>query len=379
MQIGVVVHGPFIVDSGYALKLIRFLKEYGDVKARLGGTMGRTAVIDAKMEDLIDISNKRLPSESIDKFQEECCDLVFLINSGKSCITGHAFGYKVFKKSITKPLLIQIERPGEIDGCVIPWRKSLRPLAKEIAIKMNLKLVYPREAMKEISIGKNGLTSKNTHKNTIHRKLVGVSPNENIFLNGIVIGRSSSDEVILTAKNGIITEIKGGKLKIHGVEKLDKIDLNNAVVKTGLLRRSIVNPRITQSRQFKNKFIVAFLNHAAEDIYRLKDADMVVAVGDDTTLVAADILYRFDVPIIGITDGDVDQVVEKGFKSRGSMIIELESGWDDIIGEKIFSETFGGEEMIVIEDIENFKKEILQIIDNTAVKYFIKENEIIGV
>ena len=80
------------------------------------------------------------------------------------------------------------------------------------------------------------------------------------------------------------------------------------------------------------KFKIAFLNHAAEDIYRLKDADLVVTMGDDTTLVAADILYRFEVPIIGITDGDVDQVVESGFKSSGSMIVELESGWDDIIG-----------------------------------------------
>ncbi len=92
MKIGVVVHGPFIVDSGYALKIINFLKEYGEVRARLGGTMGRTAVHDAHLEDLIDISTKRLPSESIDIFQEEDSDIIFLINSGQSDVTGHAFG-----------------------------------------------------------------------------------------------------------------------------------------------------------------------------------------------------------------------------------------------------------------------------------------------
>ncbi len=137
--------------------------------------------------------------------------------------------------------------------------------------------------------------------------------------------------------------------------------------------------RIVKSRERNRKFKISFLNHAAEDIYRLKESDMVVTVGDDTTLVAADILYRFDVPIIGITDGDVDQVVENGFKSSGSMIIELESGWDDIIGARIFSELFKGIETIEIDDIENFKKELLQLIDNTAAQYYIKETEIIEV
>lgn len=405
MKIGVVVHGPFIVDSGYALKIIDFLKDYGEVRARLGGTMGRTAVHDAHLEDLIDISTKRLPSESVDKFQEEKSDVIFLINSGKSNVTGHAFGYKVFNKSKSKPMLIQIERPGEEDGSVIPWRKSLRPLAEEIAHKMGLKVVTPDVIMNEIfadgtdcsnddpnkdylnknedSNHLNQNTDSNQNKkeagSKIYRKLVGVSPDENIFLNGIVIGKSTQEEVILVAEEGIITEIIGGELKEHGVEKLGQIELHKAIVKTGLLRRSTVNPRIVKSRDWTGKFKVAFLNHAAEDIYRLKDADLVVTIGDDTTLVAADILYRFDVPIIGITDGDVDQVVESGFKSSGSMIVELESGWDDIIGNRIFSELFNGLETIQIEDIENFKKELLQLIDNTSAQYYIKETETVEV
>ena len=54
MRIGIVVHGPNIIDSGYALKLIELLKGYGDVSVRLGGTMGRTAVIDASLEKVIE-------------------------------------------------------------------------------------------------------------------------------------------------------------------------------------------------------------------------------------------------------------------------------------------------------------------------------------
>ena len=96
----------------------------------------------------------------------------------------------------------------------------------------------------------------------------------------------------------------------------------------------------------------------------LKNADMVVTVGDDTTLVAADILYRFNVPIIGITDGDLDKVVEDGFTTEGSLIIELESGLDDLVGDEIFLELFNNKETIEIENIENFKSKLLQIISN---------------
>ena len=116
------------------------------------------------------------------------------------------------------------------------------------------------------------------------------------------------------------------------------------------------------------------LVHAAEDIYKLKDVDIVVTVGDDTTLVAGDILYRFGVPIIGITDGDIDKVVEKGFKNGESLIVELESGYDDIIGQKIFYDLFNGEEIIEIENIESFKNEILQIINDNTACFKIKEN-----
>ncbi len=52
IKIGVVVHGPQIVDTGFAEKILGLLENYGDVKALLGGTMGRTAVIDARLEEV---------------------------------------------------------------------------------------------------------------------------------------------------------------------------------------------------------------------------------------------------------------------------------------------------------------------------------------
>ncbi|MGB9938049.1 MAG: DUF2117 domain-containing protein [Methanobacterium sp.] len=365
MRIGVVVHGPYIVDSGHAAKILNLLEDYGGVKARLGGTMGRTAVHDAELDEVIDISQKLLPSQSVSKFVEEEFDVIFLINYGKSSVTGHTFGYKVCKRSKCNPPLIQIERPGEIDGSVIPWDTSLHEFAEVIARRMKLRLVMPEEITNKIDPN---------HVSKTKRKVAGVCKGENIFVNGLVIGKSISEDVTLVADEGIITKIEGGELKEHGVEKLGKIDLECAIIKTGLLRRSEVIPRVLKPCRDSNKLCIAFLNHAAEDVYRLKEVDFVVTVGDDTTLVAGDILYRFGVPIIGITDGDVDKVVENGFKSNESLIIELESGLDDIIGKKIHDELFEGQEIIQIENIETFKNKILQIINNTTNKYKIKEN-----
>ncbi|AEG18587.1 DUF2117 domain-containing protein [Methanobacterium paludis] len=379
MRIGVVVHGPQMLDSGYAVKILDILRDYGTVKARLGGTMGRTAVIDAELEATIDISQRLLPSQSIDKFLDEDFDVIFLLDYGKSSVTGHAFGYKVSGRCKSDLNVIQIERPGEQDGSVVPWGNQVVKFAGEISRVLGLKIVTPEEIKAEMKDKTNCRQETGQDAIRICRKIAGVSPDENIFLNGIVVGRSTSSNVTLVAENGVITSITGGNLKKHGVEKLGEVDLENAIVKTGLLRRSKVKPRILKPIKYAKsentfKWNVAYLNHAADDIYKLRGFDMVVTVGDDTTLVAADILYRFNVPIIGITDGDLDKVVEQGFKTDGSLIVELESGWDDVIGEKIFLELFNGKESIEIENIENFKKEILQIISSSASSHIIKYN-----
>ncbi len=371
LLIGLVVHGPEIVDSGYTAKIIEILQNYGEVKARLGGTMGRTAVLDAQLESIIDISQKLLPSQSINKFVEEGLDIIFLINYGKSSLTGHTFGFKVWNNCPVNTPLIQIERPGEDDGSLVAWSSDLEKFAVIIAKELNLEMINPKAIVTEIN-SKSRCTQENLKS---YRKIAGVSPKENLFVNGIVVGKSTSSEVTIVAEDGIIIGINGGEIKGHGIQKLGKIDLRKSIIKTGLLRKSVVKPRVLESLNKCNSSLnVALLNHAAEDIYKFKNMDMVVTVGDDTTLVAADILYRFNVPIIGITDGDLDKVVQKGFIAAGSMIVELESGCDDYVGEKILFELFNGKETMKIENIENFKNELIQIINNTTERYNIKYN-----
>ena len=365
MRIGVVVHGPNIIDSGYALRLIELLGTYGDVSARLGGTMGRTAVIDANLENVIDISRKLVPSDSLNLFYDEHVDVIFLLNYGKSDVTGQVFGYKVYNHFVGKISdndvpVIQIERPGEIDGSIIQWNNDLE-IAHDLSQKLDLDIVTPQEVYdNHIKHDDAGVDQRIVH---------GVSPGENIMVNSVVIGKTNSDKLKLIAKDNHIVDIVGGELKTHGLEKLGEVDLESAIIKTGLLRHAKVTPRVI-SKEKPNDFVVSFLDHAGEDVYKFRNSSLVITVGDDTTLISSDILYRFDIPVVGITDGDLDKVVEDGFKVKNSIIFEVESGFDDIIGHDIKNEIFDGkQESYDFAGIDDVKVKIEEIIKNINCKY----------
>lgn len=372
LDIGVIVHGPGIIDSGCALRIIDILSTMGNVSCRLGGTMGRTAVIDASLEDVIDISRKLLPSQSI-RLMAEDNDVLFLLNYGKNQVTGHTFGYKVYTNSNCNARLIQIERPAEEDGVIIAWSDEIDDeFLLEVSNRLRLPIISSDMA-KRIACDESNIDDDNS---VIKRKVAGVAPGENVMMNGVIIGRVTDESLVITAKNNRIINMDGGVIKEHGLEKLGKVDLKKAIIKTGLLRKSDnVTPRIIKHEQSLKQTAV-YLDHAAEDIYKYNKNSVIVSVGDDTTLLSSDILYRFEVPVIGITDGDLDKVVEKSFKMDDSLIIQLESGWDDIIGRKIFDEIFDENQIITIDSIDSLKDEIISLINQTDVEYHIVENQL---
>lgn len=372
LKIGVIVHGPKIIDSGCAEKIIKILGDYGEVTCRLGGTMGRTAVIDAHMENIINIEDKLLPSQSINLLSKDN-DVLFLLNYGKSIITGHTFGYKVLNNAGKNINLIQIERPFEEDGVIIQWNDfKNESLINDLSKRLHLKVISSIEAINTV----RELTGFNEVEGTVKRKVAGVSPGENIMMNGIIIGKVTDNHLTIIARNNEIIKMVGGEIKKHGVEKLGQVDLTKAIIKTGLLRTTDnIKPR--SIKHVPNKHLKAvFLNHAAEDIYKYNCADVLVSIGDDTTLLSSDILYRFNIPIIGITDGDLDKVVLKGFKLDESLIIQLPSGYDDKVGAWIHEKIFNNEESIEIRSIDNLKEKVLNLIDKSGLKFKIVDKQL---
>lgn len=372
LRIGVIVHGPRIIDSGCAKKIIDILEDYGEVTCRLGGTMGRTAVIDAHLENLINIEDKLLPSQSIRLLSKDN-DVLFLLNYGKSNVTGHTFGYKVLNNAGKDINLIQIERPSEDDGVIIQWNDfDNKDLINSLSERLSMEIISSDEAADYVK----SLTGFNTRGNIVKRKVAGVSPGENIMMNGIIIGKVTDENLTIISQNNNITKMIGGQIKEHGIEKLGPVDLTKAIIKTGLLRTTQnIKPR--SIKHLPNKQLIAvFLNHAAEDIYKFRTADVLVSIGDDTTLLSSDILYRFNIPVIGITDGDLDKVVLKGFKLDQSLIIQLQSGYDDIIGKSIHQKIFKNQDSMEIESINQLKEQILELVDNSGLKYKIVDKQL---
>lgn len=331
-RIGVVIHGPAVIDSGRAQQVLGKLSGIGTVEAVLGGTMGRAAVIDAGLEDVIDISSNYKPSESILNISRNS-DSILLVNEGKSARTGLAFGRQVYDK--LRPLavpLFQVEFGNADDtGCsIIQWTENRHPFLFELCNLLGGKIIQQPDGCGSIEV----------EGGTVRRRLAGVRPGEYVTVNGIVIGKARSDDVIIVSEDGRITGLEGGRLKPHGVEKLEHVDLASAIVRSGVLRDAVVEPGMLE-RPAPGCAVI--IDHSAEDTFEIaRNAEMAVVIGDDTTAVAGDLLTRLCIPMIGITDGDRDGITRHTHVPPGSVVIRLAPGNDDIVGRRVREEIFGG-------------------------------------
>ncbi len=345
-RIGVVVHGPEIIDSGGAVQLINHLKQMGRVNAVLGGTMGRVAVIDADLEGIITINTRRRPSISIRDMAEDS-DIVIILNQAKSRETGLVFGTMVAKLAgIDKPL-IQIDCGGRFVADLTLGHEASDSenlneeglaVAASLAADLGLDLLRPRP--RDCTLIQGG---------TVRRILTGVIPGELISVNGTVIGRAAKPEVEIKASGGKITDLKGAEPKMHGLEKLHQVDLERAIIRSGSIRRSTARPRIKEASGEG----AAFIDHCAEDAFEAaQGAAVALTVGDDTTAIAGDILARLGIPVIGIVDGDIDRLAQSPTIMPGSIIIRVQPGYDDIVGRRAREEIFRGEERISISALD---------------------------
>jgi len=388
MKISLVIHGPEVIDSREAEIVLEKLSCIGEVEAQLGGTMGKTAVLDAGLENVIDISRHQKPSACIESFFESS-DLVCLLNRGKTVETGMIFGAKVAShlKDPEKKPLIQIESPGCTGGKLIPLNKKAGSYIEKLSEIFGLPAENSLPFHDSVCLEK----CQKTGKNRITREISGVFPGENILVNGLVIGKALSSGVRIIAENGFITAIEGGEIKEHGLEKLhnyekkDPVDLTGAWVKSGDIRRSnslLPDANKQNAGALKSGPIswtgagagtgkVVLIDHAAENSYELaKGAELAVTVGDDTTAIAGDILFRLGIPIIGITDGDCDNVTYQTKIFPGSVVLRLIEGSDDIVGKRVKQELLKGQNSAVFENLLAFRADVLKLAESSIEAVF---------
>jgi len=342
MKVGVVVHGPEVIYSGFASRVLDVLERCAEVEARLGGTMGKCALFDVGEHRIKMFSET--PSESVNALS--ACDVVVLANQAKSIESALAFGHMVAHNS-TCGALCQVE-----PGMCIPWRG--RGEGKRIASMLSLSLV---ERFPTIS-------SVKRRGSTVMRRVNGVRVGESIRVNGIVVGRATSSNVVLVEKDGEIVDIVGGVLKRHGVEKLGRVSLESAIVRTGVLRRCVARRRVVPPRGST----IYLIDHDAEHCFELAPrAAGAITVGDDTTTICADILSRFSVPVLGIVDGDLDGSLVDCTICPGSLILRVKKGCDDVVGRLVRRRLFKGGTSISGKCFDEVKAEVLDIADRWVV------------
>ncbi|MEL4304710.1 DUF2117 family protein [Methanococcoides sp. LMO-2] len=377
MNFGVVIHGPEVIDSGHAKLILELFSRFGDVTAKLGGAMGKIAVIDAHMEDLIDINESLKPSAAIDSLLDTC-DAVCLLNHGKTAENGLEFGSIVMSRLTDRNSipLIQIESPGCDDGCIVYWNDKGQDLAKRIGdlLRMPFNEGYD-----------HGDVRISTEGTKTFRKIHGVHPDELIMIDGFVIGKATSEDVSIVVENGFVTGLEGGIIKEHGLEKLhmyearEPLDIRTAWVKTGAIRRTqSQGPGIrpgkchTMIHESNSSCMTALIDHIAERTIELAEGcNCAITVGDDTTAIAADILYRLHIPVIGITDGDPDGFSHTVHFYPGSIVMQLDPGWDDVIGKIIKKELFNEKDRTKFNNFEEMKNSVQEIIGEKLVSLIV--------
>ena len=382
--VGLLFHGPEVVDEGEAEEALAAVRSAGfEYEAVLGGITGKTAIIDAGLQHIIDISGDKKPSEVALDFIERGIDFIILVNHAKNKESAIALGRGILR-NVLKGLKGKEFSFVQAEYAVRTFFKWILSSKHEDAFrKLKDAFGFDEEDFSSAVADVAAFAERADVRGVVRREISGVLPNEKILVNGVVIGRVSagnkSGKITLIAKNGRIVGVEGGTLIEHNLVKLPPLDLNAAVVKTGTHIRRTKPRRVgVESVSVKGEKKKVCLFYTVENLYpRLEKGDVaiVITVGDDTTSIAGDILKRFEgIRLIGITDGDADGLIKglntgsiaeySSFLPRKSVIIRLKPERDDVVAEKVKREVLGGREEVAIEDIErDFERLKRRILD----------------
>ncbi len=338
-MIGVLFHGPEVFDGGWAAKLMR---AFPRARFMLAGTMSRTALHDSGLKGVE--TPGLLPSACL-KLLARDCSTVLICTNGKNVSAGFTFGRMVCDRAALSVPVLQAECSGQVYAAM----KGIPPAAFcQTLEKLGFALRQAPPAA--ITLWRE--------RGLLFRSMNTAEEGDFVLVDGIVIGRAIGGEVAIGCKGRRLLEARGVKVKPHGLEKLERlggVDLASAkLASTGVLRAG-ARARVCRRR---GKGVV-FIDHASMHVYELAGkAEGAVTVGDDTTAVAGDILRRFGVPVIGITDGDGDGL-HKGKLSPGSVTLTVKA--DDKAGLRVRRVVFRGRASIS-KSFAEVKSEVMALL-----------------
>ncbi|MEM4496022.1 MAG: DUF2117 domain-containing protein [Archaeoglobaceae archaeon] len=345
MKICLLVHGAEAFYSGEVAKVAEKLKNLGDIKIFVTGAISRTAAIDEKIN--LEFW-KGLPSTLL-KSNEKDFDVFILLTYSKSAVSGYTYAKTVLERSKIKKPVLQLEISNKTAKI---WNSKNFDF-KDVLELLRFELVDPDIEVK--NFWKEGSRE--------YRRVLAIEKGELLLIDGLVVGRAKDEDVVIVAENGKIVEIRGLELKRHGIEKLmkkhEKIDLEK--IKVCSLRRF----ELKSVEAVKKKgFGVAFIDHSGYEVYDFaENCEGIVCVGDDTTFITSEILFRFGKPVLGIVDGDLDIVINKKNVHPISEIFITKH--DDLAGEIVFKRVFC-ERNYVQQNFEEIRYKIMELLKSSG-------------
>ncbi len=305
-----VVHGPEVFDCG---DVEAFLPRIRPSRVVVAGVMGRTAAEESGIPH-------ECAGEPPAAVLARVAGPAFLLNHAKSTGSAEAFG-AIIARRLGSRGLVHVECR---DQTVRLWGSGDEDLAKSIAHITGFTL-----ARRTVPDGDP----------PGQRVIRGCVPGEPVCVNGIVIGTATAPEVTLYLRCGRVVPGSGISPKPHGLEKLGasgQVDLARAWCKSGPIRHRPARPAGPASLPRLGRIVV--IDHCGDRLYSLLGEDVtgILAIGDDTTRVCLHTAAHRGVPVLGITDGDEDNLVPGGC-AEGSLILRAVRERDDDIGSEIAS------------------------------------------
>lgn len=302
-----VVHGPEPFDCGDVAWLQSHVQPGRTIVA---GVMARTAAEESGLS--CEFGN--LPPSIVIRGLD--CR-TFLVNRAKTDESGRIFG-EIVASRLGDAGLVHLECTS---GIIYLWNAGDRILAEDLSELTGYPVIPAVASPRPV---------------TADRTIRGCLPGEPVYINGLVIGHATGDEVVLGMRNGHLIPLSGLVPKPHGLEKVARThtgDITRAWCKSGGIRTA---PPASTRRTTCQTGVVLMIDHCGHEIYRLLHAGVcgVVSVGDDTTGVCGHITTHRGIPVFGIVDGDEDAIVQPSF-APGSVVVHVLEGRDDDLGREI--------------------------------------------
>lgn len=170
---------------------------------------------------------KKTNSRMLDEVSLLDVDGVVLLNCGRSAQSGVIFGSQTIAntkilKNMTSMPLIQVERPGKIDGVLLAWNESGKELGGSMAAEIGVPLITPSLEAKMIT------KAGGREVRQIHFASIG----DTVVVNGYKVGVCLVDQVYLIGENGRLVDLMGGKIFKREARKITFDSISSLMVKT---------------------------------------------------------------------------------------------------------------------------------------------------